>query len=206
MGDSHALMWLPSVLELARRDGWAVVPLLRTGCMPNRWVTDSGPETCRTWYAWALRQAGRLHPGITLLGGSIAELSADTAQAGVDGVIAAAKLLKRSGGVVLIGDPEGLGFNPVDCLLARDASMQKCTTTWPAAAFAAYDRIAARARHLGVGFLSTRGFLCYERQCPAVIRHTIAYRDNSHITAAYAIQVAGAFRARFVRAVTSTRR
>jgi peptidoglycan/LPS O-acetylase OafA/YrhL len=206
LGDSHAKMWLPSVLELARRDGWAVIPLLRMGCMPNRWVTASGPATCRTWYAWAIGQVRRLRPRVTLLGGSIAELNAGAARAGVDGIFSAATLLRRSGAVVVIGDPEGLTFDPVDCLLARDASMKRCTMTWPAAAFAAYDRIAARAKQLGVGFLSTRGFLCYEQQCPAIIRRTIAYWDNSHITAAYAIQVAGAFRARFVEATTSARR
>jgi hypothetical protein len=63
-----------------------------------------------------------------------------------------------------------------------------------------------RRRAVGAGFLSTRGFLCYERQCPAVIRQTIAYWDNSHITAAYAIQVAGAFRTRFIEASTAARR
>jgi peptidoglycan/LPS O-acetylase OafA/YrhL len=206
MGDSHAKMWLPSVLELARRDGWVVIPLLRTGCMPNWWVTASGPATCRTWYAWAMGQVRRLRPRVTLLGGSIAELNADNARAGVDGIIGAATLLKRFGRVVVIGDPEGLTFDPVDCLLARDASMKKCTTAWPAAAFAAYGRIALRAKQVGVGFLGTRGFLCHERQCPAVIRRTIAYSDNSHITAAYAIQVTGAFQARFVEATASARR
>ena len=56
IGDSHAMMWLPAVLEMAWRDGWVVVPLLRTGCMPNRWITDEGPSSCRVWYRWAMRE------------------------------------------------------------------------------------------------------------------------------------------------------
>ena len=48
IGDSHAQMWLPAVLQMARRDGWAVVPLLRPGCTPGTWSPTS-----------ACRRAGR---------------------------------------------------------------------------------------------------------------------------------------------------
>jgi peptidoglycan/LPS O-acetylase OafA/YrhL len=206
IGDSHAMMWLPSVLELAREDGWAVVPLLRTGCMPNRWVTSEGPSSCRAWYRWAIDQVRRLHPRITLVGGSIGERPSATVQAAADGVIAMASALKRSGAVVVIGDPEGLSFNPADCLLSQHATMATCATSWPPAALRAYDRVAATTRQLRVGFISTRGFFCFERRCPAVIGHTIAYWDNSHITAAYAVQVASAFRTGFLQAAVAAYR
>src|SRR5213078_3380118 len=78
LGDSHALMWLPTVLELARRDGWVVVPLLRTGCMPNRWTRKQERSSCQAWYRWALREARLLHPSITLVAGSIGERPSPT--------------------------------------------------------------------------------------------------------------------------------
>ena len=71
-GDSHALMWLPAVLEMARHDHWAVVPLVRLGCTPGNWTSGSGrlvPGVVR----WALGQVSRLRPHVTLLGGSIGE-------------------------------------------------------------------------------------------------------------------------------------
>jgi hypothetical protein len=200
-GDSHAMMWLPALLETAWRDGWAVVPLLRTGCTPQKWRPGGGDAPCREWYAWALRQVGRLHPRATLLGGSIGELDTPSARAATDGVTEAAAALKRLGRVVVIGDPEGLTVNPVDCLLSGHASMASCTTTWPAASLRAYDRVAARTKALGVGFLATRGFLCFERRCPAVIGHTIAYMDNNHMTVAYSARIGGAFGAAFRRLV-----
>jgi hypothetical protein len=49
------------------------------------------------------------------------------------------------------------------------------------------------AKSLGVGFLETRGFLCYERRCPTVIGNTITRMDTNHLTVAYAVQIAGAF-------------
>jgi peptidoglycan/LPS O-acetylase OafA/YrhL len=205
IGDSHAWMWLPTVLELAWRDGWAVVPLVRTGCMPNRWVTGEGPEGCRQWYRWALGRVRALHPQVTLVGGSVGERQTPTEHAAIDGIISMARALKPIGRVAVIGDPEGLDKNPVDCLLASNASMKTCTTSWPAEALSGYNSVAVRSRRLGVGFVATRGFFCFDRECPAVIGHTIAYSDNSHITAVYAAALADAFRAGFQRAARSSR-
>jgi peptidoglycan/LPS O-acetylase OafA/YrhL len=200
VGDSHAMMWLPAVLEMAWRDHWAVIPLLRTGCMPNRWITDEGPSSCRAWYRWAMREVRLLHPRITLIGGSIGERPSSAVRAAADGTIAMARTLEPYGAVVVIGDPEGLSGNPTDCVLSSHASMATCTTRWPPATLRSYDRVAASTTRLGIGFIPTRGFFCFERQCPAVIGNTVAYWDNSHITATYAVQIAGAFRTGFLRA------
>jgi hypothetical protein len=202
IGDSHAMMWLPAVLEMAWRDGWAVVPLLRTGCLPEWWENDNSPtRSCRPWLDWATRQIGTLHPRVTLIGGYTAEKRELPARAATDAIIAKATTLKAWGTVVVIGDPEGLSRSPIDSVLARHASMRTITTTWPASALRPYNRVAAQARQRGIGFVATRGFLCSQRRCPAVIGHTIAYRDNNHITAAYAARVADAFRSAFLRAI-----
>ncbi|MDX6408818.1 MAG: hypothetical protein QOE13_1889 [Gaiellaceae bacterium] len=200
VGDSHAMMWLPAVLELAWRDGWVVIPILRTGCRPDRWVTNEGPESCRTWYRWAMREVRLLHPRITLIGGSIGERPSTAVPAAADGTIAMARGLAPYGAVVVIGDPEGLREDPGDCLLSSHASMATCTTRWPPSTLRAYDRVATTMRRLRIGFIATRGFLCFERQCPTVIGTTVAYWDTSHITATYALQIANAFRASFLRA------
>jgi peptidoglycan/LPS O-acetylase OafA/YrhL len=194
-GDSHALMWLPSLIELARRDAWAVVPLIRLGCTPGRWVANGDKTGCREWYRWATAQVIRLHPRLTLVGGSVGgDRGVAASRGAVDGIFSAATLLKAHGRVVVIGDPEGVDQEPVDCLLAAHASMATCTTTWPAPALAAYDLMQRAAKKLDVGFLPTRGFLCFERRCPMVVGHTITRMDRSHLTVAYAVQIAPAFR------------
>jgi hypothetical protein len=78
--------------------------------------------------------------------------------------------------------------------------MATCTTTWPRSSLQYYNLVAATIKPLGIGFIATRGFFCFQRECPTVIGHTIAYWDNSHITATYAVQIAGAFRTNFLRA------
>jgi len=193
-------MWVPAVLEMARRDGWAVVPLIRFGCTPPKWFTHEGPDVCRAWFRWGIRQIRRLRPTVTLLGGSIDEQPSAGTRAGVAGVIEAARTLRRDGPVVVIGDPEGLAFDAVPCVETPHALLWSCTTTWPAASLAAYDTVARAAKRLHVGFLRTRGFVCYRRQCPAVVGHTIVWMDNNHVTGYYSAAVAGAFRAEFLRA------
>jgi SGNH domain (fused to AT3 domains) len=193
MGDSHALMWLPSLLEMAWRDNWAVVPLLRLGCTPGRWLSND-TTTCRAWYRWALRQVAQLRPQVTLIGGSIDQRQTAETRKAIDGMLGAARTLQADGRVVVIGDPEGLTDDPVDCLLSAHASMATCTTAWPSSALAPYDRVARETKQLGVGFLATRGFVCFEGRCPTVIGHTIAWMDTNHMTVAYAVEVAGAFR------------
>ena len=206
LGDSHAWMWLPAVVEMARRDHWAVVPLLRLGCTPGRWMGPEGDAGCEAWYSWAVRQVGTLHPDVTLVSGSLSKKRSSFARAGVDNLVSAARTLQVSGRVVVIGDPEGLEQSPVDCLLSRQASMATCATTWPSQTLEVGDEVARRAREAGTGFLGTRQLLCYERTCPAVIGRTIAWADNNHVSGTYSAWVAPAFRAAFLQAAASAGR
>jgi peptidoglycan/LPS O-acetylase OafA/YrhL len=204
LGDSHANMWLPPLLRMAWRDGWAVVPLVRLGCTPATWVTNE--RRCRDWYRWAMGEALRLHAQVTLLGGSIDEHPSPYTREAMESLLATAHTLERAGRVVVIGDPEGLSSDPVDCLLAPHATMASCTTTWPASSLAPYDEIARRTKQLGVGFLPTRQFVCFEHECPAVIGDTIAWMDNSHLTVAYSTQIAEPFRQAFRDVLAGGRR
>lgn len=201
-GDSHAFMWLPAVLAMAKRDGLAVVPLIRFGCTPGKWMNRDGQDACAAWFRWGIGWIRRLHPAVTLLSGSIGEMPSSETRAATAGVIAAARTLRSLGPLVVIGDPEGLAADPRPCVFAPHASMSGCSTTWPPASLAAYDMVARATKKLGVGFLPTRGFVCYQRQCPAVVGRTVVWMDNSHLTGLYSAQLAGAFRAAFLRATT----
>jgi hypothetical protein len=201
-GDSHAFMWLPAVLELARRDGWAVVPLVRFGCTPGKWGRDAWPAVCGAWFRWGVRQIRRLRPTVTLLAGSIGERPSDETRAATSGLIAGARRLRALGPLVVVGDPEGPAYDPIPCLVAPGSSLSTCMTTWPAESLEAYDTVARATERLGAGFLPTRGFVCYARQCPAVVGRTIVWMDNSHITGYYSARVAAPFRAAFLRATS----
>ena len=201
MGDSHAYMWLPAVLEMAWHDHLAVVPLLRLGCTPSNWPTGHGHGRCADWYRWAVGRIRHLHPNTVLLGGSIDQTQSPAVASEVAGVVGAARQLHGLGRVVVVGDPEGLDVNPVDCLLRTNATMGTCAATWPASALRGYDHVKQGVRRLGIPFLATRGFVSYQREYPAVIGNTIVWLDSNHMTYLYAAQVAGAFRAAYLHAI-----
>jgi peptidoglycan/LPS O-acetylase OafA/YrhL len=202
IGDSHAQMWMPAIVRMAERDSWVVIPLLRPGCLPDSWIDHRGLAACRPWYRWATQQARLLHPDVILIGGAVGGTSGAAARAAEHGMVAMARALEpATRHVVVIGDPEGLKKSPIDCLLSRHATLASCTATWPPDLLQPYDNIAARIDALGLGFLDSRGWFCFEYECPPVIGRTIAYKDYHHITAAYAIRLTWTFRAAFLRAV-----
>jgi hypothetical protein len=208
-GDSHAQMWMPMILEMARRDRWAVIPLVKSGCNPSMWIGRGYPGTlsvalrqCHTWYGWASREARGLRPDVVLMTGCCAGAVEATA---ADTIRAYKELTARVRGVsrrvILLGDPEGVDQQPVDCLLGRNATMRKCTTRQSDIHFALNDDLAALSKTTGYRFLNSRGWFCFEHQCPMVIGRTIVYRDTGHITPPYASTLLAPFRAAFMRCV-----
>src|SRR4029077_20901506 len=99
---------------------------IRIGCTPGKWVTHEGPDVCRAWFRWGIREIRRLRPAVTLLGGSIDDQPSPETRAAVAGVITAARTLRAVRRLVVIGDPEGLAFDSVPCLVAPHASMWSC--------------------------------------------------------------------------------
>jgi peptidoglycan/LPS O-acetylase OafA/YrhL len=207
-GDSHAQMWMPTLLAMAERDGWVIIPLVKSACTPATWLGKGYANTpkpllraCHTWYKWALGQAQVLHPTVTLMAGCCggdATVATDERR----GFSSLAKTMKPSStSVILVADNEGVSKQPVDCLLRRRATMRTCTTKWPAARFAFINSLAKLARTNGFEFLKTRGWFCYQHECPMVVGRRIVYRDTAHITKTYALALKGVFRSTFRRCI-----
>jgi hypothetical protein len=201
-------MWMPALLAMAARDDWAVIPLVKSNCNPGVWLGKGYANTpqdlisrCHAWYQWAVGQAKALHPDVTLMTGCCGGLPASGDQTTTDerrGFSSLGTAMKSfSTSVILMPDNDGVSKQPVDCLLARGATMRTCTTSWPAARFGFTDGLAKLAKARGFGFLKTRGWFCYQRQCPMVVSHTIVYRDLGHITQSYALALSAVFRSTF---------
>jgi peptidoglycan/LPS O-acetylase OafA/YrhL len=216
MGDSHAQMWMPAILRMAEQDGWAVLPVVKSACIPNTtWTSrrdfgidgtrlDAHVRVCRAWYSWALQQIKALRPDVTLIAGASGGAGGHQAEAIKRGFISLTGALKSfSKDVVVITDSEGVAQQPVDCLLRRHATMASCTTTWSEERFYLNNDLAALSKAHDFRFINTRGWFCVESQCPTVIGHTIVYRDTGHLTKAYAQELAEPFRASFKRAIRS---
>jgi peptidoglycan/LPS O-acetylase OafA/YrhL len=207
MGDSHAQMWMPAILSLAKRDGWVVIPFVKSTCLPNRWVaTDAEPKAeCRAWYRWAVRQARRLHPYVTLITGSWNTPAIAAEQGLYDAEVGGIRYLTTamapySKHVVVIGDPPAEARDPVDCLLSANATMSSCSTSMTPQQNALYDAIRRVARARGA-FIDTLGWFCFSNDCPTVVGHTITRGDVAHLTTTYASELVPPFRSAFLRAI-----
>ncbi len=207
IGDSHAQMWMPAILALAKRDGWEVRPIVKSGCVPATWLDRSSDKpACRAWFKWAVQQAQAIRPAVTLTSGYSGGTAGSFADATKRGYLSVVRSLRRySNHVVVVADDDGVGKEPVDCLLAAHATMRSCTTTWPADQFFFNDDLAALARIHRFDILKTRGWFCYQSQCPMVVGRTVVYRDTGHITEPYALELASPFRAAFRRVVSGAR-
>jgi hypothetical protein len=207
-GDSHAQMLMPTLLAMAERDDWTLIPLVKSNCNPGVWLGKGFNNTpqdlidrCHAWYQWAVGQAKTLRPDVTLMTGCCGGVPAYAKRLIADekrGFSALGTAMKPfSKSVVLVADNDGVSKQPVDCLLAQGATMRTCTTKWPVARFAFNNGLAKLAKARRFGFLNVRGWFCYQRECPMVVGNTIVYRDTGHITATYALALTAAFRSAF---------
>jgi hypothetical protein len=200
IGDSHAREWLPAISWMAKRDGWTVVPLLHMGCWPASF--GDGGE-CQTFVRWAERQVRTLRPDVVLIGGELRFVSPQSIRMsanGIGGLVAGVRSSAQH--VAVIGDPPARGVQPVDCLLARGATLAKCTWTLTADQISVYQDAERAATHGGAAFLDTIGWFCFQKQCPTVVGRTVTYRENDHISQSYATELRRLFRAAFIRAVS----
>jgi peptidoglycan/LPS O-acetylase OafA/YrhL len=207
MGDSHMQMWMPTILRMAQRDGWVVLPIVKSACTPGSWLHYPAQPECPAWYRWAKQQAEALHPDVTLITGNWGTNT--PVDAGVKAIASLTTAMKRfSTSVIVVGDSPRESREPVDCLLAKHASMRTCSTKATKVQLDGDIRVAAGARKHGIGFMDTRGWFCartsttrLEYLCPLVINRTITHRDRGHITQTYGLELMGPFRGAFRRAL-----
>jgi peptidoglycan/LPS O-acetylase OafA/YrhL len=202
IGDSHAQMWMPTILRMARRDGWQVVPFVKVGCVPTKWLhtKDWG---CTVWYRSALARAAALHPQVTLIAASWSGDPHPTAA--VRSVAAMIARVKRfSATTIVIGDSPHQHRNPVDCLLASGATMRTCSARASLTELQTDASVAAAAAKQDVGFVKVTGWFCARASsiavlCPLVVNKTISWIDLGHISETYGLELSTPFRNAFRR-------
>jgi len=201
IGDSHAQMWMPTVLRMAVRDRWVVIPFVKVSCIPRTWIGSR--RGCGAWYRWARARASALHPDVTLIVGSWA--GTWSPRRAIKTVASLSSVMKRSSGsVIVMGDPPGQRREPVDCLLDQHSTMKTCSTEATSTQLQTNAAIESDARRHGIGFVDTKGWFCAltsaprRRQlCPLVVNQTITYVDRGHVSQTYALELAQPFRTAF---------
>jgi hypothetical protein len=145
-----------------------------------------------------LAQGRTLHPDVALITGYYSYVGPEGQQGMVDALRATADGVKHNAKrIVIIGDPPTRDKNPVDCLLAPNATLAGCTRPLNQDETAIAERVSEMAAADGDGFIDTTGWFCAQGECPLVIGNIIAYRDEDHITPTYSAALRGAFRGAF---------
>jgi peptidoglycan/LPS O-acetylase OafA/YrhL len=199
IGDSHAQMWMPTILNMAQRDRWVVIPFVKVSCIPRSWIVSS--RGCGAWYRWTRTRASALHPDVTLIIGSWA--GTWSPRRAIKTVRELSSVMKRSSGsVIVMSDPPGQRREPVDCLLDDRSTMKTCSTEPTRTQLETNAAITSDARRNGIGIVDTKGWFCARTRarrqlCPLVINQTITYVDRGHISQTYAQELAQPFRTAF---------
>jgi len=197
LGDSHALQWFPAVEELALRNGWRLVSLTRSSCTPAPVAVVNAKlhrryVECDAWRSGALGRIDRLRPDLVLVTsktnypGMLAGDPADPDRLwGEAWARLFAALRADAGRVVLLADTPTLSRDPLDCLTTYGVAdcAEPPGTVLRDARWRAGAENAARAA--GIAVLDPTPWLC-GRRCPLIVGDLLVYRDNNHLTSAYA--------------------
>jgi hypothetical protein len=198
-GDSSAGMWLPAMIEIARRRHWRLEFYGKPACpAPNLTFWNQGARRpfaeCDRFRRYVTARVLDEHPALVVVTSrSFAQktspgvpVSPARWQAGLTSTLVA---LRRSGAqVVFLGEAPVPDQSAPDCLAAH---RQDCATSRATATSLTRDAAdAAAARAAGAGHVDVVPWFCAV-VCPVVISGVIVYRNRFALTATYARVVSG---------------
>lgn len=202
-GDSHAQMWLPSLVPVAVAAHDRLVLVWEPGCPAadvSVWSapTHSVNTACNRFRTSMISRIKGLDPKLVLLADRTSDIpgagnkptTSEEWQSGLEATIR--KLKSYTTRVAVVGDITV--FSPLvlpQCLAAFPTAVQQCSVDNPNGKtrqqFAA-ERAAAKDLH--VTYLNPQPWLC-TKVCSPVIGNMVAYFDTFHVSATYAEYLSG---------------
>lgn len=182
-GDSHAQMWMPALVTIAAEENFALVPIVKPGCLVSVLTENRTRWPCHSWYEWATARAHALHPLATVVSFLFSELttigSIDNATRDLRSVLAAVPH------PVLLADPPGQSHMPTSCLAWAGADMHSCSTSVPDLYQYLIQELGDVARAGGYPVIPTEQWFCADGICPMVVGGTVTVHDLDHLTPEY---------------------
>jgi hypothetical protein len=197
-GDSHATMWFPALEAMAASRGWRYESFGKSTCppavLPPIWSPDLGHmyPACSTWRQAVLARIASERPALVVVmtarhyGG---EFKFEVySRMWLEGLSQTVAQLRATGArVVVLGPvPKAPGDIP-DCLAEHLNRVSACEAS-PAQEVNADGVAAERAAVTAAGatYVDVTPWFCTTTRCPVVVGNTLVYRDDNHITTAYA--------------------
>ncbi|GAA4335473.1 acyltransferase family protein [Streptomyces venetus] len=197
-GDSHAAQWFPALRRIATARGWKLVSLTKASCKVADVTIISGhkPYTaCDTWRSDAMARIKALRPALVVVSssdaGDPARPAADPLNQWTTGFEHTFHDVSASGARVaaLLDTPWPKG-DPIDCAARNSSQLRACANHLPDATRDAVRGAAIRtaASTTATAVIDPTPWLCAPRTgiCPVVVANSAVYRDDSHLSEAYA--------------------
>ena len=218
-GDSHAMMWSSPIRRIAESNGWRLTVLTKTACSPvlgihtPRQREIDGGVSCRAWRRNVIDRLRANPPELIVLTSSDSYTLARLNGAAVPRSKWPAtwrKGLKRTlaaypsrSHVLVLGDVPHNVLNPRECLVRNSHDMSACTSPRYHSLTHRIEqawREAAKAK--GATFRTLSGKICSYKPCPVVQGSVLIWRNQTHLTNQFALQLTPAMRAHLEDAVT----
>ena len=197
-GDSHAAEWQPALASVAAHQGFELVTQTKSSC---RSVLETQPGTadrdkaCAAWRADVLADLVAHPPAAVVLGnyaGAALGTDAETTRAWSTGIRDTVAALPASTAVIVLADSPSLGSSQITCLSVNLEHADRCDVP----ARKALESVGRRAIEASTAtsrahYVDVTGFICGPEVCPPIIGSTLVYRDDNHLTATFAAELAG---------------
>lgn len=201
-GDSHAMHWFGAVENVAQKRGWRLVALTKAGCPPYDVTVYNGKvgrefTECDEWRERALdRILNEERPETIFTGGAVRHRVVGDDGKLLDGAENTAALQQGyqrtleqlvGGGsrVIAFADLPRSPHDMTDCVSGNLDDLRACAFPEDADPVDHFEWRAARAV-AGVQLFDFTPAVCDEqRLCHGVIRNTLVYRDNDHMTVTF---------------------
>jgi peptidoglycan/LPS O-acetylase OafA/YrhL len=197
VGDSHAAMWNPALEQVAEQRHWRLETLGKVTCpLPDLAITSPylGREytECEQWRSEIGARLQAEHPRLIVLGmgrrygADFGFTSYDPAW--VESLGRAVGRLRSTGATVLVLGPVPDPHSTVPtCLSAHLADASACS---PARSLAVNDAgISAEKTTTsasGGHYADLTSLFCTADRCPVIVGNDLVFRDDNHVTIAYA--------------------
>ncbi|MDT3396405.1 acyltransferase family protein [Streptomyces sp. B1866] len=207
LGDSHAAQWFPALERLATARHWKLVSMTKASCKLAAVTTVRAGRpyrTCGQWRRSALAAIARLRPSLVVASsadsGTPVRAMRDPRREWAAGFRATYGALTRTGArVAVLLDTPWPRSDAVECAAVHPLHLGRCANQAPRALHDPTRRQAVRdaARSAGAVAVDPLPWLCVPAgTCPVAVGDTFVYRDDNHVSEAYAAALAPVLGAR----------
>jgi hypothetical protein len=221
-GDSKAQQWLPILSDLGLKQGWKIVPFLKTGCSPlfiNPFLVYLGREyqECNTWRDSAIDNLSKLKPELIFVihysGYAISNSGTKRDAERNDWLVGAKFLAKRlqptNSHLLYLRDTPQFPVNVPKCLSRAvgindlDNSMCAFPESEVKLRGDIYDSIKIGLKeYTHSEFIDLSGNFCTNNMCPSYADDVIRFTDKHHLSLEFTKQLSPIIEQKLISVMT----